>query len=104
MALFDLLFPQTAKTITKLIMTTQEAVDQLKAVAAQQQKSIGEIGALQDESNAQALRIKDLEEIINAGGEVSTELATALAAVVSGQQAVDDKIPDPPTPVPAPEA
>lgn len=44
MALFDLLFPQTAKTIKSIIMNQNEAAEQLKAVAAQQQKSIGEIG------------------------------------------------------------
>lgn len=110
-ALVDFLFPSLAKDIREIKaaiktiqMTQQEAAEQLQAVAAQQQKSIGEIDALQTESTAQGQRIKDLEAIINAGGEVSPGLATALAAVVAGQQAVDDKIPDAPAPVTLPEA
>jgi hypothetical protein len=87
-----------------IIMTQAEAAAQLKAVRAQQDKSVGEIDALQTESTAQLERIKALEALINAGGDVSPELATALKDVVDGQQAVDDKIPDAPTPVPVPEA
>lgn len=86
--------------LEKNIMKTQaELTEQLKAVAAGQVKSNAEIAVLQKKSDDQTKAIEALQKIINDGPEVSQELQDAVQAVADGQQALDDEIPDPVTPI-----
>jgi hypothetical protein len=85
----------------KLMATQAELVADLKAVLAQQQKTSGEITALQGSVDTLKAKIVELEAIIAAGGTVSQELVDAVAAVKAQAQTVDDQIPDVPTPPPA---
>ena len=84
------------------IMATQaELVETLKQVLEQQKKTATEIQGLKSESATLTQRVADLEAVI-ASGEVSQELADAVAAVKAQAQVVDDAIPDVPTPPEAP--
>ena len=76
-------------------MATQaELVADLKAVNAQQVKTLGEIQTLQKSSDALAAKIVELEAVIAQGGVVTQTLIDAVAAVKAQAQIVDDQIPD----------
>lgn len=77
----------------------QTLIDDLTAVRAQQEKTAGEIAALQASSNVLQATIVTLEEALAAAGTPSAELTAAVAAVKVQAQVVDDLIPDAPPPV-----
>lgn len=79
-------------------MATQiQLTADLKAVLAQQKKTSQEIASVQAATDVLTAKIVELEAIIAAGGEVSAELAAAVAAVKAQAQAIDDQIPDLPS-------
>lgn len=80
--------------------TQSELAADLKAVLAQQQKTAGEITAVQKSVDDLKAQIVVLEGQINAGGTVTQELIDAVAAVKTQAQVVDDLIPDVPPPAP----
>lgn len=82
--------------------TTAQVVADLQATNAQLVKISGEITAVQSSVDALHARIAELEEIISNNGEVPQEVVDAVAAVKAQAQAVDEQIPDLPTP-PTPE-
>jgi translation initiation factor 1 (eIF-1/SUI1) len=84
------------------IMATQaELAADLKLVADQQRKTLGEIAAVQVSVNTLKNKITELEAIIAAGGTIGDELFNAVAEVKSLAQQVDDSIPDAPATPPA---
>lgn len=92
--------PATKKDLEEMekrIMATQaELAADLKAVLEQQKKTGTEIATLQASVDAQTQKIKELEELVAAGGEISQELVDAVAAVKAQAQVIDDQIPDAP--------
>ena len=80
--------------LEKIMATQAELVADLKAVNAQQVKTLGEIETLQKSSDALSAKIVELEAVIAAGGTVTQELIDAVAAVKAQAQIVDDQIPD----------
>lgn len=92
--------------LKKELMATQaQLAADLRAVLAQQQKTLTEIQGVQSAVDTLKARVAELEAIIaSQGGEASQELVDAVAAVKAQAQTVDDAIPDAPTPPPpAPE-
>jgi len=82
------------KEIEKIIMTQLELSVALDKLTAQ----VGKVAKEQsDRFDALTAKIKDLTDIIEAG-EVTTEVATALANVQSALTAMDEAVPDAPTP------
>ncbi len=79
-----------------MALTQKELADGLKLVQTQ----VGKIAKEQsDRFDALTAKIKELEDIINAGGSVSQEVADAFTGVKAALQSLDDTIPDaPPTP------
>lgn len=90
---------ESISQLREIIMASNlELTAKLDAVAVQQQKTIGEIQALQGTVTQLQQSVTDLKAVIAAGGEPSPELAAAVDKVVSLAQQVDDAIPDaPPT-------
>ena len=76
-----------------IIMTQKELADGLTALTAQQGKIAKEQS---DRFDAQALKIQELTDAINAGGTVTPEVQTALDGLKAATQALDDTIPDAP--------
>lgn len=74
--------------------TQKELVADLQLVNARQIKTAGEIATLSKGSDVLAVRVKELEDIVAAGGEVTQELIDAVASVKTQAQVVDDLIPD----------
>lgn len=73
-------------------MATQaEAAVEVRNLTAK----INKIGT---ETAATLQKVKDLEAVIVAGGEVSSELRTALDEAIAAAQSADDLTPDAPTP------
>lgn len=79
----------------RIVMTQKELADQLTALTGQVQKIGTETAALEQ-------KVNDLESALNAGGDVSPEVQTALDALKAQVQVVDDLVPDP-TPAPTPD-
>jgi hypothetical protein len=80
----------TKSDIERVIMTQNELAAQLTAVTDQ----ITKIGT---ETAATLQKVKDLEAVIAAGGEVSAEVQTALDALKAQAQLTDDLVPDAPS-------
>jgi hypothetical protein len=86
--------------LKEIIMASNtELTAKLDAVAVQQQKTIGEIAALQGTVTDLRQSVVDLQAVIAAGGEPPPELVAAVDKVASLAQQVDDAIPDAPPPV-----
>ena len=83
----------TNEKLKDIIMTQKELADGLTALTAQQGKIATEQAARFD---AQALKIQELTDAINAGGTVTPEVQTALDGLKAATQALDDTIPDAP--------
>lgn len=81
--------------LEKIMATQTEAAIQVNALTAK----INKIGS---ETANTLQKVKDLEAIIVAGGEVTPELQAALDAAVAAAQVADDLIPDAQVPPPAP--
>lgn len=75
--------------------TEAELIADLQAVKAKQDKTKGEIIALQGSMNTLQATIVTLEEALAAAGTPSQALADAVAAVKQSAQETDDLIPDP---------
>lgn len=67
--------------------TAQELADEIKASTAQTRKGIDEV----------MTKIRNLEDIINAGGDLSS-IENAVADLKTASQVLDDIVPDAPTP------
>lgn len=81
-----------------IMASATELTAKLDAVAVQQQKTIGEIQALQGTVTELRQSVADLQAVIAAGGDPPPELVAAIDKVVALAQQVDDAIPDaPPT-------
>lgn len=72
-------------------MTQKELADALTRLETQEAKIAAEQSARFD---AQTAAIKDLTDKLNAGGDVTPEVAAALAKLEQTTQALDDTIPD----------
>lgn len=83
--------------LLKIMATQIQLTADLKAVLAQQKKTSQEIASVQAATDVLTAKIVELEAVIAAGGEVSPELADAVAAVKAQAQAIDDQIPDLPS-------
>jgi prefoldin subunit 5 len=79
--------------------TELELIADLQAVAAKQEKTKGEIRAIQASMDTLQATIVTLEEALAAAGNPSQALVDAVAAVKQGAQETDDLIPDPDAPV-----
>lgn len=77
----------------KLMTTQAELAAQLQALAAQAEKSRGEVVAAVGALNS---RVAELEQALANAGQVSPEVEAAFAAVKNAVQAVDDLNPDAP--------
>lgn len=76
-------------------MATQaELAADLRAVRAQQEKTLKEIQSVQTNVDALKAKIVELEEIIAKGSSPSQELVDAVAEVKALAQSCDDAIPD----------
>ncbi len=74
-------------------MNQAELAAGLKALQTQ----LGKVAKEQsDRFDALTLKIKELTDIINAGGDVTQEVTDALAGVQTALQSLDDTIPDAP--------
>lgn len=74
-------------------MNQQELAKALDALTAQSAKIAKEQS---DRFDACTAAIKDLTDKLNAGGDVTPEVATALSNVQASMQSLDDAIPDAP--------
>lgn len=84
---------------TRLLMNQAELAAGLKAIQTQ----VGKVAAEQAKrSDELAAKIKQLEDIIAAGGDVTAEVTEALDGVKTALQALDDVIPDAPVEPPTP--
>jgi len=81
--------------LDKIIMNQAELAAGLKAIQTQ----VGKVAAEQAaKSDALIAKVAELEAVIAAGGDVTTEVTEALDGVKVALQALDDVIPDaPPT-------
>lgn len=80
-------------------MTQAELAAGLVAIQTQ----VGKVAAEQAaRSDALAAKIAELEAVIAAGGDVTTEVTDALEGVKTALQALDDVIPDAPPVEPTP--
>lgn len=68
-----------------------EAAAELRTAVSQLNKSNAEVKGALGTLNQ---KVTDLEAVIAAGGDVSSELAAAVAEVKSAAQAMDDLVPD----------
>ena len=84
-------------TERKILMNQAELAAGLKTITAQVGKVAAEQAGRFDTLTA---KIKELTDIINAGGDVSQEVTDALAEVQTALQSLDDTIPDAPAPTP----
>jgi len=77
----------------KILMTQAELSAALDKLTAQ----VGKVAKEQsDRFDALTSKIKELTDIINAGGDVTPEVTAALASVQSALGTLDDAIPDAP--------
>lgn len=77
----------------KILMTQAELSAALDKLTAQ----VGKVAKEQsDRFDTLTAKIKELTDIINAGGDVTPEVATALTGVQTALGALDDAIPDAP--------
>ncbi len=84
------------KKLNQILMNQKEEAAALVALKAQIQKATAEQQAASD---ALKKEVADLKAVIDAGGDVTPEVASALADVQAAVQTLDDTIPDaPPTP------
>lgn len=87
---------ETEKRIIESIkMTEQELNDGLDAITAQQGKIAAEQSAKSDALQAE---IKRLQDLLSQGGTVTQATVDAFNRVKAASQALDDLIPDAPTP------
>ena len=81
--------------LDKILMNQAELAAGLNAIQTQ----VGKVAAEQAaKSDALIAKVAELEAIIAAGGDVTPEVTTALEGVKTALQALDDVIPDAPTP------
>ncbi len=86
--------------LEKILMKQDQLAADLVALKAQVAKVGNEQGARFDALTA---KIAELEAVIAAGGDVTTEVTDALQGVKDALQGLDDTIPDPvPEPPPVP--
>lgn len=89
------------RTINRKINMATQA--EIAAGLKQIQTQIGKVAKEQsDRFDALTAKIKELTDLINAGGDATPEVTSALADVQTALQALDDTIPDAPTPPPTP--
>jgi len=87
------------KTLDRIIMNQAELAAGLRAIQTQATKVASEQARRFDAADTE---IKRLLALLEAGGEVTTEVAEAMDGVKTTMQAFDDVIPDDPTPPPTP--
>lgn len=88
-----------ASTIDLKEMEQRMAQTQAEA-AAEVRNLTAKINKIGTETATTLQKVKDLEAIIVAGGEVTPELRTALDEAIAAAQTADDLTPDAPTPPP----
>ncbi len=89
------------RVLRQLNIITKEIKHMAKTQAelAAEMKDLGvELGKIGTETQTLLDKIDELGKIIAAGGEVTPELQAAFDDVKAQAQAVDDKVPDVPTP------
>lgn len=91
------------RKLNNIMATQADLAADLRAVKAQQEKTLKEIQSVQTNVDTLKEKIVELEEIIREGATPSQELVDAVAAVKAQAQVVDDAIPDlPETPTEPP--
>jgi predicted XRE-type DNA-binding protein len=81
------------KLLKQIIMTQAELAAGLKTIQTQ----VGKVAKEQsDRFDALTAKIKELTDIINAGGDVTPEVTEALASVQTALNELDSTIPDAP--------
>lgn len=80
--------------LDRIMADANELVQKLNAVAAQQEKTKGEITNLQGSVDGLKQQIKDLQDQLGSGSTITPELIAAVDAVALKAQEVDDLIPD----------
>jgi len=82
------------KMLKQIIMNQAELAAGLKTIQTQ----VGKVAKEQsDRFDALTAKIKELTDIINAGGDVTQEVTDALAGVQTAMNDLDNTIPDAPT-------